>query len=899
MQLPLRLKTVRRPGGWGTGLILILGVWVAIASVWFIGGWGDPVVRTWAANGGNLVISLSATVLAWRASRHPDLAAGLRRPWRIVALAFLLTSVGDGIWMYLESALQADAFPSMADVVYMAYYPVMFMGLLAFPGRVRSRDERLQAGLDLAITLLGGWIVIWHLVIGPIAYAAGASVMETAISLAYPLGDLALFSAATFVLFRRWDEERNHALILLVCGNVLYVIAEVVWAYSELQDAYVSGNITEPLWPIAAFIMALAAHTQYVEAGRKGVTRPPLWPVRWLPYTAIGVAYGILLTVSHKHAPTIVNTLLYGAVGVTALVVLRQLVTINQNVRLAAENVERRNEARFSSLVRNSSDVITIVDAGLTILYQSPSVERIFGHVPGELTGTSLSRLVPPDRVLTLAALLEAGRQVVGNRPLELQWLHRDGSLRHVEITVTNLLDDPTVGGLVLNTRDITERKELEEQIRHQAFYDPVTGLGNRALLKERLERILQGPGGRQGRAQILFLDLDNFKTVNDSLGHSVGDQVLESVARRLLACAGSAEAVVRLGGDEFAILLTGADAQAAVSLADVVMTQFQEPYILDGREVRIGVSIGIAGCQAGAERMEELLRNADLAMYVAKGKGKGCCEVFHQEMFTEARTRLELEADLGRAIVDGQMVLHYQPIVSLDSGRTTAVEALVRWRHPTRGMLSPATFIPLAEECGMIVPLGRWVLSEACFQLRSWQSLYPQQAPSRVSVNLSVEQLNSPHLVEQVREALDQAGLAPGCLVLEVTESRLLNCGDGVLQRLNALRTLGVRISIDDFGTGYSSLSYLRWLPVDVLKLDKSFLEDIDQNPRVEALVSGLVAIASALNVSAVAEGVERPEQAALLQQLGCGFGQGYHFGRPVPPEEILAGLTRSRQAS
>jgi diguanylate cyclase (GGDEF)-like protein/PAS domain S-box-containing protein len=549
-------------------------------------------------------------------------------------------------------------------------------------------------------------------------------------------------------------------------------------------------------------------------------------------------------------------------------------------MRLSSEQAARQSEARFRSMVQNSSDIIAVVDADTRIRYLTPSVGRLLGYSPEQLQGTSLSNLLHPEDLPRANAMIaDIVAHPVAPAPAEWRLRRREGEWFFAEVIVTNLLGDPTIAGLVVTVRDIQERKALESQLTHQAFHDPLTKLANRALLSDRVSHA-QARSRRDGRpCAVLLMDLDDFKTINDTLGHAAGDEVLMEVARRLHGCIRAGDTAARLGGDEFALLLEDTpDAARAIEVADRIAQALRPPVLLGNKEAFLSASTGIA-VGVSAEPEGELLRNADVALYLAKEKGKGRCEVFEPSMRAAVMARLQLEADLHRALERSEFLLYYQPIVDLQSGQIIGAEALLRWRHPERGLLSPADFIPLAEESGQIVPIGRWVLEEAC---RSIRSLSRGRAGFHVSVNLSARQLQEADLVDQVAGALSAAGLAPENLVLEVTESMIMLEPRTMIARLRALKELGVRLAIDDFGTGYSSLSYLQNLPVDILKIDRSFIHE-PANAGLSPLARGIVDLGRAMRLVMVAEGIERREQAESLRRVGCELGQGFYLARPM----------------
>jgi diguanylate cyclase (GGDEF)-like protein/PAS domain S-box-containing protein len=552
------------------------------------------------------------------------------------------------------------------------------------------------------------------------------------------------------------------------------------------------------------------------------------------------------------------------------------------------------SEQRFRSLVQNASDVTAILDASGQLRYVSPAAERVWGQTPASLADQNVFDMVHPDDTAAgQVHFVEVVRQSGLTLSTELRLQHADSTWRDFEVVATNLLDQPAVAGVVATYRDVTERKAFERQLRHLAFHDALSQLPNRALFLDRLEQALARAQRHARSVAVLFLDLDNFKMVNDSLGHHAGDALLQEVATRLRTCLRTEDTAARLGGDEFAVLLEEVtDPNEVVAVAERILSALRSPVDIAGRAVTIGVSIGIELSTPADERGDELLRRADLALYRAKADGKGGYAVFDPSLESHALERLELETDLRLALDRQELKLVYQPILRLDDGRIGEVEALLRWHHPRRGIVSPLTFVPIAEATGLIVPIGQWVLEEACRQLRAWRDDYPTVPPLVMSVNLSGRQFQNPGLVADVARTLHETSIDPACLKLEITESVLMSDVESAAETCAALKRLGVQLAIDDFGTGYSSLAQLKRLPFDTLKIDRAFVDGLGRDEQDIAIVNSVVNLAKTLNLSVTAEGIETAVQEAHLRSVGCERGQGYLFARPLPPETMAAML-------
>jgi diguanylate cyclase (GGDEF)-like protein/PAS domain S-box-containing protein len=599
-----------------------------------------------------------------------------------------------------------------------------------------------------------------------------------------------------------------------------------------------------------------------------------------------------LVGVLHVGGPTWALPALQRSLEVLATQVALAL----ERIALSEEVTRRNSETYFRTLVLNTSDVILIVDDTDRIRYASPSAGTVLG---GDPVGVRLHEVIHPVDRLRLADLLAAVREgTVPEQGLDFRALDRRRTEVTLELHCRDLRAEQTVAGLVITMRDVTERRRLERELTHQAFHDSLTGLANRVLFADRLEHALARAGRDGSVVGVLFIDLDDFKIVNDTLGHAVGDQLLQAVADRISGALRADDTAARLGGDEFAALVENVQDPGAVEeTASRILAALAEPILIDGEPLQAVASIGITTTPE-AHTAAELLRQADLALYVAKGAGKNQWRRYHSHLHGAMVERLELRSALDHAVNEGHFLLQYQPIVDLASDEAVGFEALVRWHHPVRGVIAPDQFIEVAEESGLIVPMGRWVLDQALHTVAQWRRILPRTRQPYVSVNVSVRQFRQAGFVEQVKASLEYAGVPPRALMLEITETLLMGDDEKIWADLAVLQELGVRIAIDDFGTGYSSLGYLRQRPIDVVKIDKTFIDDIVDDPQQLTLVSGIISLAHSLNLTVVAEGIESAQHLEVLAGLGCPYGQGYLYSSPIGPTEALTWMTEPQQS-
>lgn len=553
------------------------------------------------------------------------------------------------------------------------------------------------------------------------------------------------------------------------------------------------------------------------------------------------------------------------------------------------ERLLRESEQLYRALFEYSPDGVFTLDYEGHVITMNPACTKISGFESHALVGQSLDGLLLPEHKAAAVAMLHTVMKGEAQN-FETAIRHRDGRMLFLHVTMVPLVLEGTVVGVYGVVRDITERKNAEERLAHMAFHDPLTSLANRTLFMNRLDQLVTKNVTNQPSFAILYLDLDDFKFVNDSLGHRTGDLLLMEAARRLKSCVSEGDTVARLGGDEFTVLLEGTqDTDDAIAAAHRILRALNQPYDIDGQKMVVTPSVGVVMGNQGVDA-KELLRYADIAMYKAKQNGKARYEAFTPVMYNHVLQRLQLENDLRRAIEQKEFRVLYQPIVELGTGAIVGVEALIRWEDPERGVISPAQFIPLAEETGLILPIGRWVLEEACRQGRKWQEHHPDLI---VSVNLSARQFREPFLAEEIVQVLQETDMQPTRLQLEITESILMQESATTQETLRHLKSLGIQLAMDDFGTGYSSLSYLKRFPIDVLKIDRSFVDGLGESPEDTALVRTVIQLAKALNLTVTGEGVETAEQIAQLRAMECERGQGFFFARPLTAqaiEELLA---------
>jgi len=895
------LRSSRRAGVLVAVAVLLLGT-CFVARVG-----GTHSLRT-VSNVALLCAAFAAAIGCLAKSRK--LSGRARLSWLLLGAATASWGAGQAIWSWDESVLgDAVPFPSLADVGYLGMPVFTVVGLLVLGTGAQTAANRARSVLDGLMIATSLLLISWITVLGPTIAAGADNSLALSISLAYPVSDVVMVTIVTFILAgRRQRQADTAALILVGCGLATFALSDSGFTYLTLTNAYSSGSPTDLGW-FAGFLLILLASLRPERSQSRAVaSRRTTNFGHLVPYIAVIAAVGTTVLDKLRGGGSS-SFISWDRSLLILLMVGRQILTMLENRALTrglearvAERTEelKASEQRFRALAQHSSDVVTVVDTESVVQYQSDSIERVFGHRSQTLMGTALTSVFQPEAARRLLeALKSASLRPYGIATIELPLVRPDGRICQAEISVTNLLDDANVGALVLNMRDVTERRELEDQLVHEAFHDTLTGLANRALFTDRVGQALQRRASSEFRIAVLFLDLDGFKETNDSQGHAAGDAMLIEVAARLVRAVRAEDTVARLGGDEFALLVgcTPDDEENnARTVADRITTALGEPFSIDGQPAFIRASIGIAYADTGAADAGQLLRNADLAMYRAKAAGEGSYVLYNPAMHAALVDRLQVAADMRTGLEQGQFELYYQAEVDMNTGDIIGFEALARWNHPIRGLVAPDHFIPLAESTGFIRPLGQWVVEQACRQVAIWSR--DLERPIGMAVNVSSHQLGQPEFLAIVLGAITAAGIAPDQLCLEMTESVLMNDTEDVLGLLNELKAMGVRLAIDDFGTGYSSLSYLHRFPFDTLKIDRSFVERATSPSGEATLARTIVQLGQGLGVTTVAEGLENPAQYEALRRIGCNVGQGFYISRPVPAAAATSLLTGEMSA-
>ena len=855
----------------GSGLVLVLAVFgVLMTARPLPAEVGQPV-----AWGLQVVTAAAAVVAMLRAARRAE--GDLRRARRLVAAA-LVAGAAAGVVATVQQLVtgRSPDVPSFEDVVHLAWLPLVTVALLSYPvvdTRPGSRARSLCEGMVAASAL---WFATHMLLLEPAAVGAGASLPGRLTLLAYPVGDVFVLGMLASLL-RRVQAPARRELSLTGGGLAVYVVSDLAYSVLEAQGRYRADSWVSVVAEVGLVLILLGA---LGAAGEGPESRTWRRVVDVLPRLPVALVV-VLSTVTIVRGDGLSAGQFVAGSALVVSLLLRHVVTGRDRDALT-DRLQAREEL-WRALVTGSSDLVTLHAGDGTVSYASPSLGRTLGIDTDTVLGRSIRAWVHPD---DREGLDEAWREALAvpggtaERVCRLQ--AGDGEWRWMQTQVLNRLDHPGVRGVVVTSRDVHERHLLEQQLGHAAYHDALTGLGNLARARQLLEACYASVPPRP--ATVVLVDLDGFKAVNDTFGHARGDLLLEAVAERLRGCVRGTDEVARIGGDEFVLVLDGDEDRAAAR----VLAAVQQPVVVGGTSLQVAASVGIA-TTADAASPDELLRNADLAMYASKEAGRNRATAYEPRMHEAATSRMTISRGLRRALDEGGLALHYQPIVSLPHGTLVAAEALLRWHDPEHGDVSPEVFIEVAEQSGLIAEVDVWVLDRACRDVAAWRA--DGLAPPRVSINISRRQMTA-ELPDLVAAALARHGLAGEDLCLEVTESAVVPDAEVAAQVLTRVRELGVEVALDDFGTGQSSLSQLARLPVDSVKIDRSFTTSSVGDRGARRLLTSIVRVCQALSLPVVAEGIEQGEVADLLARVGCDRGQGWHFGRPEPEERFRSRL-------
>jgi diguanylate cyclase (GGDEF)-like protein/PAS domain S-box-containing protein len=840
----------------------------------------------------------------WPVITDATLSLLRRRAYQMFFAALVLDFVASVGWSLSGVASEA-AYGTWPDILFLFYYPLAASGCVLLYFDLGGRLSTARSVFDVATLSVGIGTLVWFSALQPWASMSSAEIGVHWSTVGYGVGCTLALIAGAMVAMQITDWRSQLPLAWLLTATGALMLADLLWVKDQLRGTHIVGSASiNCAYYLFYICLAMCARAECGPRRAPVDTRGLNGDLRGsLPMVALSAGIIALLddlfALTNYQSPLLIAVM----VGATVLVIASQVLATREMVGLHRQVAARRFDERLTELVRRSSDMIAICGKDGVFRYASPSSEQLLGTAPAELIGKRLDEVLGPQAGQVREVFEAVAQAAQSEQPAFFAVPQANGETRSFKMVIANLCHVESIGGITLNIRDVSDAHRLNEQLRALAFHDPLTLLANRSLFSDRVHQAIRHVGEGMTPA-VLFIDMDNFKKVNDSMGHGAGDQLLRGFAQRLVQSTRVGDTVARLGGDEFAVLIDHApNSDAAMAVARQVIEACRQPFEIEGQPVRVGASIGVAIADR-TSNVERLMRNADAAMYAAKSRGKGHAELFQPEMLRAARRRLSIENELAVAIEQRQFEAHYQPIVDLATRHLVGVEALMRWRHPARGIVMPGEFIPLAEETGQIVPMTQWMIDRASADLARLQREIAQGEGLRMSVNVSSRYLGQGDCVADVRAALRAHRIAPACLILEVTESLLLDDSTNIEKTFNQLKALGVRLALDDFGTGYSSLAYLHRFPIDILKIDRSFVERLSRGPEdadgvdAVALARAILSLADALGLDTVAEGIEADGQRNTLLGIGCKTGQGYSFGKAMPIDEIFdAAVTRRRE--
>jgi diguanylate cyclase (GGDEF)-like protein/PAS domain S-box-containing protein len=813
-----------------------------------------------------------------------------KRFWSLLAAGTFCFLIAQIIWFYHQFTSRMEVpFPNLADFFWLLQYS-LFLWALIYKRMIIREISKVHSFFSIMIFMVTAATLSLHFLFNPILNSEDYSLIAFVIAIAYPTLDLGFLFATVSLYYKAHTSDNRKVTFLILAGFVVQIVADSIHIYYLTTDTYKQVSYIDPLWTVTLLLISLAG--LYVqqhpisssEEGKRNYTVENV--VDSLPYVGVLILLFVLLFVQDKS----VNVLKVGLFVVVLFMMMRQVYIIMAHRNLLRElkykNVMLgKSEERYRQLVEVSPNAIVVEIKGRIVYMNRSGLEMLGAASSEEVVGKSVLDLVPESyHPVIKSQHREASPDKYVSEPYEFPIFRKDGTFIYIESSLTQINYNGEEAFLIV-AQDITERKKIEERIKYLAYYDELTGLPNRANFHEQLNECINNAEQYKGLTAVMFIDLDRFKLINDSMGHVFGDLFLRNVAERLDGIMELRGKIFRLGGDEFCLILNNTYEEEASKVADRIIDELSLPFIIDKNEFFTSPSIGISMYPRDGQHPQDLVRLADIAMYNAKKQGGNNYQYYSKVLDEENSKKLKIEKELRRAIKKDQFVIHYQPKINLSNGDIVGLEALVRWQHPERGLVPPLEFIPIAEETGLIVPIGRWVLQEACSQMKQWHD--EGLSHLNIAVNIAPRQFKDKHLFENVKQILQETGLEARYLEMEVTETVMQNIQETSIL-LRELKTLGVQISIDDFGTGYSSLSYLKYLPIDYLKIDKSFVNDITTNSKDKAIIQTIVDMGHHLKIAVVAEGIENNQQLESLIQLKCCVGQGYLFSKPLPANQV-----------
>ncbi|MFP7474229.1 DUF4084 domain-containing protein [Niallia taxi] len=870
------------------GLIVII-IYLCFYYFWII-HWES---NTELLNLGGDFLSVCGSLLAciWGLKSFKVNVGAKKTYWLLLVIGMICYLIAEGIWFVYENLLKLEvSFPGSPDIFYILQ---MIFFLLAFIYKMlKDRNKHLFTKFlfDVAIVLTVASTFSWHFIITPML-SPGVSTFSLLISIAYPIGDLALYFGCLSIFLGRQKYFTSREIVLIMLGLSVQIVADSIYLYVISINNYTSGSLIDPLFIMGLLLVGLSG---IVGKEKKRETNTNKFQIVYgqnynlirlfIPY--INILVLLIFIILKENAS---NTYITGLAISIFLVIIRQVLEILENQGLLdkysrkAEELEI-SEQRYKSLFEYHPSAVFEIDLKGKFEGVNAAGSKLLGYKKRDLLRkTSKNFIIKEHQTITDEYL----KKVKEGKPqsYEVTIQNRAGISYFVNITNIPIMVRNKIVGFFGIFRDITENKKNVEKIRHLAYHDSLTGLPNRSFFEEILTKTLNETEEKQEMFALMYMDLDRFKVINDTLGHEVGDQLLVSVSKRLKELLGDNNTIARQGGDEFTMLVKGISSRTDAEIyAQSIINAFKKPLIVNEHEIISTPSIGIAIYPLDDKNPNCLMKKSDVAMYYVKKNGKGDYKLFNENKI-EFSKKLILEKDINDNNLLNQLFLEFQPQVEAKEGKITGVEALLRWKHPQMGIIYPGEFIPIAEETGVILQMGEWVIKEVCKQVNLWKDVGYQV---KVGVNLSPRQLQQENIAEKIREILNETKVDPKYIDLEITEAATMSNIDNIITKLNSLKELGVKISIDDFGTGYSSLSYLAKFPIDTLKIAKEFINLTEYDVMTREIIISIIELAKKLNLNVIAEGVEKKDQAEFLKGTNCNEIQGFLFGKPTSPQEI-----------